>query len=185
MGCAVVEEVPDLLLGALLISGFFSRKGAVMYRSPYALSLSTLFIGAGLAEMRFGPNLDVFEFLGALGIMFMIERFISVNTGEGMAFRYPIMVAALAAAVVIIEGNLRYFRVGVLFTLSTVAIRLRAYEDILGWSIESPLIFSAASAILSAAAFLAGLEVVSAFLYLGTVMFFILTLAEKAGGWTA
>ena len=181
MECALISELPDILLGLLIILGFFTKKkkNPLLYHRPYVFLLGLLFSGASIVEIIFAVNLDVIEFFGILGILLIVERFISINTGKRIHYEYFPLIVALTLLVVFAFHDLKYFHVGTLVVLSILALSLRENAFILGEDTRNTLLFSSVFALLSIGALLTGFNVLSAFLYFGAVLFLFLTVGER------
>ena len=180
MECVLTSELPDILLGLLILIGFFTKKkkNPLLYHRPYAILLGLLFSGASIGEIIFGVNLDVIEFFGILGILLIMERFISINTGKRIHYEYFLLTIALTLLTVFAFHDFKYFHVGTLFVLPILALSLRENAFILGGDTRNTLLFSSVFALLSIGALLTGFDVLSAFLYLGAVLFLFLTIGE-------
>ncbi|MCO6042114.1 hypothetical protein [Thermococcus alcaliphilus] len=179
MECALLSNLPDILLGLLIITGFSTKKNPILYHQPYALLLGLFFIGAGIGEIAFGISLDMIEFFGILGILLIMERFISVNTARRIRYEYFLLIVALTLLIVFISRDLEYFHVGTLLVLLILPLNLRENASLLGEEIRDTLLFSSIFALLSITTFLIGFEVVSAFLYFAAILFLFLTMGEK------
>jgi len=181
MECVLISELPDILLGLLILIGFFTKKkkNPLLYHRPYVFLLGLLFSGGPIVEIIFAVNLDVIEFFGILGILLIVERFISINTDKRIHYEYFPLIVALTLLVVFTFHDLKYFHVGTLVVLSILALSLRENAFILGEDTRNTLLFSSVFALLSIGALLTGFNVLSAFLYFGAVLFLFLTVGER------
>ena len=181
MECVLISELPDILLGLLILIGFSTKKkkNPLLYHRSYALLLGLLFSGGSIVEIILGINLDVIEFFGILGILLIMERFISLNTGKRIHYEYFFLTTPLTLLAVFAFHDFKYFHVGTLGVLSILALSLRENAFILGGDMRNTLLFSSVFALLSIGALLAGFDVLSAFLYLGAVLFLFLTVGER------
>ena len=181
MECVLISELPDILLGLLILIGFFTKKkkNPLLYHRPYVFLLGLLFSGGPIVEIIFAVNLDVIEFFGILGILLIVERFISINTGKRIHYEYFLLTIPLTLLAVFAFHDFKYFHVGTLAVLSILTLSLRENAFILGGDMRNTLLFSSVFALLSIGVLLTGFNVLSAFLYFGAVLFLFLTVGER------
>ena len=181
MECVPISELPDILLGLLILIGFSTKKkkNALLYHQPYALLLALFFVVTSIVEIILGVNLDVIEFFGILGILLVMEKFISTNTGKRIHYEYLLVTTALTLLAVFTFHEFKYFHMGALIVLFILSLNLRKNTFILGEDTRNTLLFSSVFALLSIGALLAGFDVLSAFFYLGGVLFLFLTVGER------
>ena len=183
MECTLISELPDILLGLLIIIGFSTRKNPILHHQLYALLFGLFFIVASVGEIIFGINLDVVEFFGILGILLVIEKFISTNTDTRIHYEYFLSIIALTLFVVFVFHDFKYFHTGTLFVLFILALNLRSNVHLLGEEIRNTLLFSGILALLSITTLLTGFEVVNAFFVLEPSYSSFLQWQRGCGGW--
>lgn len=183
MECVMISGLPEMLLGVLVLIVFFGKiDNPILYRKPYTLLLGSVFITVSVLEIALGINLDVIEFLGFLGIMLIVEKFISANTGERIHYENFVLIVALTLLAVFAFRDLEYFHVGTLLVLAITALNSRKHAFILGEDSKDTLLLSSVFVLMSIGALLGGFKILSAFLYLGAVLLLFLTIAERVWG---
>ncbi|MCD6524009.1 MAG: hypothetical protein J7K48_03300 [Thermococcus sp.] len=183
MKCVLVSELPDMLLGILILINFFAkRNNPILYRKPYALTLGLFFLTASVLEAVLDIALDPLEFLGFLGIMLLVEKFISANTDERIHYGHFVLTVVLTLLTVFASRDPKCFRAGILLALAIITLNLRKNAFLLGEDNKDTLLLSSVFALLGIGAVLGGFEILSAFLYLGAVLLLFLTIAERVWG---
>ncbi len=172
MECVLISELPDMLLGILILINFFAkRNNPTLYRKPYALTLGLFFLTTSVLEAVLDIALDPLEFLGFLGIMIIMEA----NTDERVHYGYFVLTVVLMLLTVFASRDPKCFRAGILLALAIITLNLRKNAFLIGEDNKDTLLLSSVFALLGI-----GAEILSAFLYLGAVLLLFLTIAERA-----
>ncbi|WP_461865837.1 hypothetical protein [Thermococcus sp.] len=180
MECIIVREITDVIIGVIMIAGFFSRKFHAMYQVPLSPVAGSLFVGTSIIELIFRVHVEFLEFFAALILLFMIERFIKVNTKKPFNWYYLIIIMSFTVITVLISRNIWYFHAGVLLTLGTVPARIGRNMGPFHWPYRGMFYLSAVFGFLAVGAYLISLCILSDFLYFGGVVLFLSMIPELA-----
>ncbi|AIF69102.1 hypothetical protein PAP_03410 [Palaeococcus pacificus DY20341] len=177
MVCVVIHEIVEILIGIGLLLGFFSRIVPILYKSPFALIIGIFFVIEPLADIFIGDLSNILEFLGALTILLMIEKFIGENTRKKFNY-YSILLGVVIGLISILRGSLEYAHVGTLAIFAVVTLRIGQNVGLFGWSHREIFFTSSIFILLSTVAFLGRLYILSDFMYFSGVLLFFLVSVE-------
>ncbi len=178
MECIIIREITEIILGIVMIIGFFSRRFRVMYKLPFSLIIGSLFITASLIEFFSGFPMEFFEFLAAIILLLMVEKFITANTKSAFRWYYFVILTGITIAVVLLKRDIKYFHVGVLITLGTASMRTGHNVGAFYWQYKEIFYLSAIFGFLAAGTYMISLYILSDFLYFGGVMLFLSVIPE-------
>ena len=180
MECIVVREITEAMIGLVMITGFFYRKFPAVYNVPFSPVAGGLFVVTSITEIFFDLHGEFLEFFAALILLFMVEKFVTINTGKPPKWHYFGIILAFTLAVVLIKKDIEYFHAGVLVTFGVISLRTGQNIEVFHWHYKEVFYLSAAFGFLAVLVYLMSLHMLSDFLYFGGVMLFLSVIPELA-----
>lgn len=182
MICPIIREVVEISIGISAISLFSSKKFPLMYKSSLALTIGAFFLAEPLLDYLLDVDSTVFEFIGALLLLWVVERFIAVNKNSRINF-YPLILGGFVGVLgFVLTKNLAYFHAGTLITFALVTFRTGIAVEIAHWEHKNVFLMSSLFLFAGALAFALTLFMLSDFLYYGGIFVFMLAVIEITYG---
>lgn len=182
MMCPIVREIVEIVIGFSVISLYFSKRFPLMYKSFLALAIGAFFLSEPILDYLFGMDSTIFEFAGALLLLWVVERFIAVNKNSRVSF-YTLIIGGSAGVLgFVLTKNLAYFHIGTLTAFALVSLRMGKVVEVVRWEHRDVFLISALFLFAGAAAFASALFMLSTFLYYGGIFIFMLAVMEIMHG---
>ncbi|ALM74394.1 conserved membrane hypothetical protein [Thermococcus barophilus] len=178
MICPIIREVVEITIGFAVMSLFFSRRFPILYKSPAALIIGSFFLVEPIVDIALGTDSTVFEFLGSLLLLLVVEKFIAANENTSLNV-YSVITGALVGVVAFLAtARIPYVHIGTMVTLALLAFRMGNMVEKVGWGHREVFGISSLFLFAGALAFAIGMKLLSSFLYFGGVLLFMLAVLE-------
>lgn len=178
MECIIIHEIVEITLGITVLILFFSKRFPIMYKSRLALVVGIFFLIEPVADVFIGKATNLFEFIGAVMLLIIIERFIAANT-KGTINPYPVLLSVIfGLSIVILKNETKYLHAGELFAFALIAFRLATTIEFVGWAYRDILLLASFITLFGIMAFLSGFIILSSFLYFEGIFLMVLVLTE-------
>ena len=181
MVCIVIREATEGIIGLVMLLGFFSRKFALLHGNKASLIIGILFLTAPIIGIPTGASMEFLEFLAALLLFWVVEKFMAINLKKHAEWKYIMMVSALTLIFVFIKGSIDSFQLGVLMIMTLMPLRASRAVGLFHWPYREIFYLSAVFGFLAMAAYLLSLNLLSDFLYFGGVLLFLSVIPELGG----
>ncbi|AHF79830.1 hypothetical protein [Thermococcus paralvinellae] len=181
MECVIIRELVEIVIGISVISLFFSKKFPIMYRSLLALTIGVFFLAEPLTDLIVGNYSILFEYIGALVLLWIIERFIAVNTGTSLSPYYLGMSVFAGITLITVTKNPTFLHAGTLLTFALITIRTAVAVDVVQWKHKNAFLASSLFLLVATVAFFMNFLILSDFLYFGGIFIFMLAVIEITG----
>ncbi len=181
MACIIIEEITEGIIGLTMIIGFLSKKFALLHGNKASLIIGILFLTAPIIEIPTGASMEFLEFLAALLLFWVVEKFMAINLKKHAEWKYIMGVFALTAIFVLITRDTGNFQLGVLMVMTLMPFRASQTLRLFHWPYREIFYLSAVFGFLAMAAYLLSLNLLSDFLYFGGVLLFLSVIPELGG----
>ncbi|WP_297437777.1 hypothetical protein [Thermococcus sp.] len=179
MECPAIYELPDLILGVILIIGFFKGKNSIVGGFYPALLAGLTFLSSSTVQLFLGIHLEVLEFLAMLIFMTIPEKFLRRSGSKRFSYITFGLIVIITSLIVDIKGDVSYFRVGTLLFLSVMMAKVYLHPEVAGEGVAEPLALSSGFALLGVVALVLGFRVFSSFLYFASVLLLMMITIER------
>ncbi|ADT83344.1 hypothetical protein [Thermococcus barophilus] len=182
MICPIIREVVEIVIGFSVISLYFSKRFPLMYKSHLALAIGAFFLSEPILDYLFGMDSTILEFIGALLLLWVVERFIAVNKNSRISF-YTLIIGGFAGVLgFALNKNLAYFHIGTLTAFAFISLRMGKAVEVVRWEHRDVFLISSIFLFAGAIAFASALFMLSLFLYYGGIFIFMLAVMEIMHG---
>jgi len=168
------------MIGVFFILGFVTGKSSRVFMGSWIILLvGLLFVSDPLFRRFFGSDVSILEFIAVVLILWLAEKFISVNT-DGRFSPWSIAVSLTGGALMLYFMGADYSFMCTVLALTILSLRVLDVMKISAWGSRSAFYVSFSFGLFSLVTYVFGLYEAADFLYFGMTLILMLIMIESA-----
>ena len=170
----------NVMIGIFFILGFIRRKRSKTFMGSWViLVVGLLFISDLPLRELFGGDVSIVEFAGVVLILWLAEKFISVNTRKRFS-SWSIIASITGGVLVISFMGMQYSFMCTVLALTILSLRVLDVMKVSSWGSRSAFYVSFSFGLFSIVAYLLNMRKAADFLYFGMVLMLMLVMIESS-----